>query len=56
MKQSRATIRYAKSFIDISLEQNSLEKSYSDMVLIDSVCSSNKDFLNLLRSPIIKQI
>ena len=54
MKQSRATIRYAKSFIDISLEQNSLEKSYSDMVLIDSVCSSNKDFLNLLRSPIIK--
>ena len=24
------------------------------MVLIDSVCSSNKDFLNLLRSPIIK--
>ena len=47
MKQSRATIRYAKSFIDISLEQNSLEKSYSDMVLIDSVCSSNKDFLNL---------
>ena len=54
MKQSRATIRYAKSFIDISLEQNSLEKSYGDMVLIDSVCSSNKDFLNLLRSPIIK--
>ena len=54
MKHSRATIRYAKSFIDISLEQNSLEKSYSDMVLIDSVCSSNKDFLNLLRSPIIK--
>ena len=54
MKHSRATIRYAKSFIDISLEQNSLEKSYSDMVLIDSVCSSNKDFLSLLRSPIIK--
>ena len=54
MKQSRATIRYAKSFVDISLEQNCLEKSYSDMVLIDSVCSSNKDFLNLLRSPIIK--
>jgi len=54
MKHSRATIRYAKSFIDISLEQNSLEKSYSDMVLIDSVCSLNKDFLNLLRSPIIK--
>ena len=43
-----------QEFIDISLEQSSLEKSYSDMVLIDSVCSSNKDFLNLLRSPIIK--
>ena len=43
MKQSRA-IRYAKSFIDI-LEQNSLEKSYSDIVLIDNVYLQIKIFL-----------
>jgi len=54
MKQSRATIRYAKSFLDISVEQNSLETSQKDMLLISSICSSNKDFINLLKSPIIK--
>ena len=54
MKQSRATIRYAKSFIDISIENNVLDKSYNDMVMVNSICSSNKDFINLLKSPIIK--
>ena len=54
MKQSRATIRYAKSFIDISVENNVLDTSYNDMVMVNSICSSNKDFINLLKSPIIK--
>tara|TARA_B100000945_G_scaffold307903_1_gene296887 strand:- start:34 stop:591 length:558 start_codon:yes stop_codon:yes gene_type:complete len=54
MKQSRATVRYAKSFIDISNEQGSLDTSYNDMMLISSICSTNKDFTNLLKSPIIK--
>ena len=49
MKQSRATIRYAKSLISISKEQNSLETSFNDMLLVSSVCSSNKDFVNLLK-------
>lgn len=54
MKQSRATIRYAKSLISISREQNSLETSFNDMLLVSSVCSSNKDFVNLLKTPIVK--
>ena len=54
MKQSRATIRYAKSLILISKEQNSLETSFNDMLLVSSVCSSNKDFVNLLKTPIVK--
>ena len=54
MKQSRATIRYAKSLISISKEQNSLETSFNDMLLVSSVCSSNKDFVNLLKTPIVK--
>lgn len=54
MKQSRATIRYAKSLISISKEQNSLETSFNDMILVSSVCSSNKDFVNLLKTPIVK--
>ena len=54
MKQSRATIRYAKSLISITKEQNSLETSFNDMLLVSSVCSSNKDFVNLLKTPIVK--
>ena len=54
MKQSRATLRYAKSLILISKEQNSLETSFNDMLLVSSVCSSNKDFVNLLKTPIVK--
>ena len=35
MKQSRATIRYAKSLIDISEENEVVDSSYDDMVLIN---------------------
>ena len=54
MKQSRATIRYAKALLELSIEQNSLENSYHDMVLIESVCSESRDFALLLKSPIVK--
>lgn len=54
MKQSRATIRYARALLELSIEQNSLENSYHDMLLIESVCSESKDFALLLKSPIVK--
>lgn len=54
MNQSRATIRYAKSLLQLSIEQECLEQSYNDMMLIDSVCSENKELILLLKSPIIK--
>ena len=54
MKQSRATIRYAKSLIDISEENGVIDTSYNDMVLVNSLCSSNKDLINLLKTPIVK--
>ena len=54
MKQSRATIRYAKSLIDISEENGVIDTSYDDMVLVNSLCSSNKDLINLLKTPIVK--
>ena len=54
MKQSRATIRYAKSLIDISEENGVVDSSYDDMVLINSLCLSNKDLVNLLKTPIVK--
>ena len=54
MKQSRVTIRYAKALLQLAIEQNTLEQSYNDMVLLDAVCTESKDLSLLLKSPIVK--
>ena len=54
MRQSRVTIRYAKALLQLAIEQNTLEQSYKDMVLLDAVCTENKDLSLLLKSPIVK--
>ena len=46
--------RYAKSLLDLSLEKNQLDSVYKDMVFIRDICTTQKEFLNFLRSPIIK--
>ena len=46
--------RYAKSLIDLSIENNQLDTVYNDMIFVKEICHSQKDFLNFLRSPIIK--
>lgn len=46
--------RYAKALFDLSLELNVIEDSKVDMELILSVCESNKDFNQLLISPVIR--
>jgi F-type H+-transporting ATPase subunit delta len=53
MTNPRLAGRYAKSLIDLALEQNSLDAVYADMKFIGYICRSNPDFVNLLRSPII---
>lgn len=54
MSNARLAGRYAKSLIDLATEQNQLETIYADMKYIQAVCKSNQDFVNVLRSPIIK--
>jgi len=54
MKQSRVTIRYAKALLQLSIEQNSLEDSYSDMILLNEICTKSKEFSLFLKSPIVK--
>ena len=54
MKQSRATIRYAKALLELSIEQNSLEESYNDMILLNKACSESKELSLLLKSPIVQ--
>jgi F-type H+-transporting ATPase subunit delta len=53
MPNPRLATRYAKSVLDLSIEKGQLEQVYADMLWLQSVCKSNRDFLNLLRSPII---
>lgn len=53
MLNPRLAARYAKSLLDLSLERGQLEQVYADMQYLQSVTKSNKDFVSLLRSPII---
>jgi F-type H+-transporting ATPase subunit delta len=53
MNYSRVAGRYAKSLLDLSLEQQQLDKVYADMMLLKSICESNVDFVNMLKSPVI---
>lgn len=53
MPNPRLAKRYAKSLIDLSIERNELEKIYTDMQLLSGICKSNRDFVNMLRSPVI---
>lgn len=51
----RASSRYAKSFIDLSLEQGSLEVAFKDMTLVWDTCQSCHDLVLMLKSPIVKE-
>lgn len=53
MPNPRLANRYAKSLIDLSSERGELESVYADMRYLQAVCKASKDFVALLRSPII---
>lgn len=54
MPNIRLAARYAKSIVDLAVEQNQLEAVFNDMQYLQLLCKRSKDFYNLLRSPIIK--
>lgn len=54
MQNPRLAERYAKSLMDIASEQGKLDAIYSDMVGIHQLCKDSKDFLMLMRSPVVK--
>ncbi len=54
MQGTRVASRYAKSFIDLTIELGVLEQACVDMKYISEVCKSNHDFVIFLKSPIIK--
>ena len=54
MPNPRLAARYAKSILDLSIEKGQLEDVYKDMLLLQDTCRGSREFVNLLRSPIIK--
>ena len=54
MSNARLAGRYAKSLLGLASEQGQLEAVYADMKYLHAVCEASSEFVNLLRSPIIK--
>lgn len=54
MPNPRLAGRYAKSLVDLATEKGKLEAVYADMKFLQMVCKSSREFVNLLRSPVIK--
>ena len=54
MQNPRLASRYAKSLLDLAIEQNQVEATLKDIQLLSAVCHQSRDFVNMLRSPVIK--
>jgi F-type H+-transporting ATPase subunit delta len=50
----RLAARYAKSILDLAVEKGVLEDVYKDMLFLQAACAGSKEFVNFLRSPVIK--
>ncbi|MCB0477340.1 MAG: ATP synthase F1 subunit delta [Crocinitomicaceae bacterium] len=53
MKGTKVASRFAKSLLELAIEQKSEDKVLKDMELVDELCEESKDFNNLLKNPII---
>lgn len=54
MQNPRLASRYAKSLLDLAIEQNALDSTLQDVQFLEQVCQASRDFVNMLSSPIIK--
>ncbi len=53
MLHPRLAARYAKSIIDLAVEQNQLENLHTDLKFLQSLCKQSKDLVAVIKSPII---
>ena len=54
MQNPRLATRYAKSLIDLAVEQNSMEQTLKDVQLLDATMKGSRELTSVLRSPVIK--
>lgn len=53
MPNPRLAGRYAKSLVDLAVEKNQLEVVYKDMLYLQAINKSSREFVGLMRSPVI---
>jgi len=54
MRNTRVTLRYAKSLLELAVEQNQLDACKADMEAIVAACKESKELSLLLKSPVVK--
>ena len=54
MRNTRATLRYAKSLLELAKEQSVLEDCKSDMAAVVVICQESRELTLLLKSPVVK--
>ena len=54
MSEVRVASRYAKSLLELAHEQGKLEEVHKDMLLLNTICKENYDFVLVLKNPTIK--
>lgn len=54
MKDTIVASRYAKSLLELAMEQGNLEQVKDDMQLLEQTISENRDLENFIKNPIIK--
>ncbi|HEU4903367.1 MAG TPA: ATP synthase F1 subunit delta [Flavisolibacter sp.] len=54
MSNTRVASRYAKSLLDLAVEKGQLEQVYADMLYLQRLTKESREFLSLLRSPVVK--
>lgn len=53
MNNPRLAGRYAKSLLDLAIEQNQLDAVHADVKLLKAIIKGNPDFVSVLKSPVI---
>ena len=53
MQNPRLANRYAKSILLLAIEKNELDTVFNDMEFLQSVANQNKEFVVVLKSPVI---
>lgn len=54
MQNPRLASRYAKSLLDLAVQQNNVDSTLNDIKLLDALSTQSRDFSNMLKSPIIR--